>query len=282
MTAPQSPPCATNFVYPRRFISTVQARAMWAGPSRSWSACLKNRSRASTERRRQPQGVGGIFSASAGKIVGGSIDLVQGGNATVQTVVFTGSYTTPDPATGRFRIALQAGGKPAGLTVYIIDASRMFTLDNTSNDGEEAGNMRTRQQASYSATNMAGPFVLSMRGAEFNNSSMPSGYYADVFEGTDDGNGNLTINQSYRDDDGSYSAGNANAGPIALDFDLAHPGRATLALAGGTTYLYLFNTNSAIEMSVGDNGSLDSGRLEPQMAPQTPPAFTSAALASSS
>ena len=31
MIAPQSPPCATNFVYPRRFISTVQARAMWAG-----------------------------------------------------------------------------------------------------------------------------------------------------------------------------------------------------------------------------------------------------------
>ena len=32
MMAPQSPPCATNFVWPRRFISTVQARAMWAGP----------------------------------------------------------------------------------------------------------------------------------------------------------------------------------------------------------------------------------------------------------
>src|SRR5260370_32706380 len=31
MTAPQSPPCATNFVYPRRFMSTTQARAMWAG-----------------------------------------------------------------------------------------------------------------------------------------------------------------------------------------------------------------------------------------------------------
>ena len=31
-TAPQSPPCATNFVYPRRFISTTQARAMRSGP----------------------------------------------------------------------------------------------------------------------------------------------------------------------------------------------------------------------------------------------------------
>ena len=31
-SAPQSPPCATNFVYPRRFISTIQARAMRSGP----------------------------------------------------------------------------------------------------------------------------------------------------------------------------------------------------------------------------------------------------------
>jgi hypothetical protein len=43
--APQSPPCATNFLYPRRFISTTQARAMRAG---SWPACLKRRIPAST------------------------------------------------------------------------------------------------------------------------------------------------------------------------------------------------------------------------------------------
>jgi hypothetical protein len=29
--APQSPPCATNFLYPRRFMSTTQARAMRSG-----------------------------------------------------------------------------------------------------------------------------------------------------------------------------------------------------------------------------------------------------------
>jgi hypothetical protein len=31
ISAPQSPPCATNCLYPRRFISTTQARAMRAG-----------------------------------------------------------------------------------------------------------------------------------------------------------------------------------------------------------------------------------------------------------
>jgi hypothetical protein len=31
MSAPQSPPCATNFLYPKQFISTTQARAMRSG-----------------------------------------------------------------------------------------------------------------------------------------------------------------------------------------------------------------------------------------------------------
>jgi hypothetical protein len=30
--APKSPPCATNFAYPRRFISTTQAFAVRSGP----------------------------------------------------------------------------------------------------------------------------------------------------------------------------------------------------------------------------------------------------------
>ena len=32
ISPPQSPPCAVNFAYPRRFISTTQARAMRSGP----------------------------------------------------------------------------------------------------------------------------------------------------------------------------------------------------------------------------------------------------------
>lgn len=136
--------------------------------------------------------------------------------------------------------------------------------------------MRIQQPSSRSATALNGPFVLSMRGAEFNgNGDVPSGYYAQILQGVADGEGNLTINQSYKDDSGVYSADSSNGGPIALDFDSAHPGRATFQSAGGTTYLYLFGTGSAFEMSVGDNGSLDSGWLEPQ----TQTAFTDAALA---
>ena len=217
----------------------------------------------------------GIFSASGGNSASGNIDSALGGNATVQSSAFTATYTAPDPATGRFTMALKGAGNSTGFTVYIIDANRMFVLDNTSNDGEQAGNMRTQQQAPYSGASINGPFVLYMRGAEFNSGgSTPSGYYSHVFEGAGDGAGNMAINQSYADDTGVYSAGQSIGGPFALTFDSAHPGRVIFPSASGTTYLYLFNTGSAFEMSVGDNGSLDSGWLEPQ----TQTTFTSAAL----
>jgi hypothetical protein len=218
----------------------------------------------------------GLFSASGGKITGGNIDMARGGSATVQTDVFTATYTTPDPVSGRFTMDLSGAGNSTGFTVYIIDASRMFILDNTNDDGEQAGNMRTRQEASYSAASIDGPFVLYMRGAEFNSSgNTPSGFYADVFQGTGDGAGNMTIHQSYTDVAGVYSAGSSNGGPTALTFDTVHPGRATFTSATGTTYLYLFNNNSAFEMGVKDNGSVDSGWMEQQ----TQTTFTSAALA---
>jgi hypothetical protein len=219
---------------------------------------------------------GGVFSASSGNTASGNIDSALGGNATVQSSAFTATYTTPDPATGRFTMALKGAGSSTGFTVYIIDANRMFVLDKTSNDGEQAGNMRTQQQTSYSGASINGPFVLYMRGAEFNSSgSTPSGYYAHIFEGAGDGAGNMAINQSYTNDAGVYSADQSNGDPTSLSFDFAHPGRATLSSSSGTTYLYLFNTGSAFEMSVADNGSLDSGWLESQ----TQTTFTYAALA---
>jgi len=223
-----------------------------------------------------PKATVGRFSASGGQITGGNLDTSLGGSATVQTTAFTGSYTAPDPATGRFTIALKGAGTSTGYTVYIIDAGRMFILDNTSNDGEQAGNMRAQKQTSTTGATVNGPFVFYARGAEFNASGgAPSGFYANLFQGTGDGEGNITINQSYTNNAGAYTAGISNGGPTALTFDSSNPGRATFTSASGTTYLYLFNTNSAVEMNVGDNGSLDSGWLEPQ----TQTAFTGAALA---
>ena len=223
-----------------------------------------------------PKAAVGRFSASGGSITNGIIDTGKGGNATVESTPFTGTYTTPNSTTGRYTLTLSANGTSVPLIGYIIDANRSFLLQTMAGNGMMAGNMRKQQQTSYSGANIHGPFVLYSRGMEFNNSgSSPSGYYADVFQGTGDGAGNITINASYMDDSGSYTSGDQNGGPIALTFDPTYPGRATLTPGNGTTYLYLFNNNNALEMSGGGSGAVESGWTEPQIQPTSPP-FTNA------
>ncbi|MGA7832851.1 MAG: IPT/TIG domain-containing protein [Terracidiphilus sp.] len=218
----------------------------------------------------------GRFNATGGMGVSGSIDSGLGGGTAAQSSEFTANYTVPDPGTGRFTMLLKGSGVPAGFAVYIIDASRMFILDKSNNSGEQAGMMRVQKLAATSKAGLSGPIVLYLRGAEFNQgSTAPSGYYSGIFQGTADGAGNLTINQSYANNGGIYSAGNSTGGPTALTFNAANPGRVTFSSSSGTTYLYLFDSDSAFEMSVGGNGSLDSGWLEPQ----TQSVFTDAEVA---
>jgi hypothetical protein len=222
----------------------------------------------------------GRFSASGGVISDGVIDSALGGSGTVQTTAFTGSYTSPDAATGRFTIGLKGSSNPAGYTVYIIDASRMFILDNTNDSGEEAGNMRLQQPGSTTTASLDGSFVLYLRGAEFNSTGKTlSGFYSGLYQGGGDGLGNMTVNQSYTNDDAVYAAGKSIGGSTAFAFDPANPGRASFTSASGTTFLYMFNTTSGFEMSVMDNGSFDSGWLEPQTIAQGQTSFTSATLA---
>ncbi len=221
----------------------------------------------------------GQFTASNGAVTSGSLDTTLGGSATDQNYAFTGSYSAPDPVWGRFTLALGGAGASTGYTVYIIDANRMFILDNTSDDGEQAGNLRLQQTAATSTTAaLSGPFVLYERGAAFNsNSGIPTSFYANLLLGSGDGAGNLAIQQSYANSAGAYTAGGSVGGPTALVFDPANPGRASFSTASGTTYLYFYAANRAFEMSIGTNGSVDSGWLEAQS--QT--AFTNAALTGS-
>ena len=151
----------------------------------------------------------------------------------------------------------------------------MFVLDNTYGSGEQAGNLLAQQQTSTTAATVNGPFVLYLRGAQFSSGIAPTGFYSNLMQGSADGAGNMTIHQNYSDNNGVYSTSKSISGLSALAFDSAHPGRATFTSASGITYLYLFNSNSAVEMSVATNGSLDSGWLQPQ----SQSTFTNAALA---
>jgi len=221
----------------------------------------------------------GQFTASSGAIQSGYLDTTLGGSAADQPTAFTGTYTEPDPVWGRFTLSLNGAGASTGYTIYVIDANRMFILDNTNDDGEQAGNLRLQQPAAATAAALNGPFVLYNRGAQFNsNSGIPTSFYANLLLGSGDGAGNLTINQSYSNAAGVYQAGQFTGGPTPLAFDPNNPGRASFVTAAGTTYLYFYDANKAFEMTVGNNGSVDSGRLEAQSAAQLQNAFTGAAL----
>lgn len=214
----------------------------------------------------------GRLSASGGSYSNCYIDYADG-SAAVQSDTCAGTLTNPDPTTGRFTATFTpTKSTTRNWVVYIIDANRAFMLNTTAQSGTEAGELRKQQQSSYSNANLTGPFVLYGQGYDFSGGTV-SGYYAQVFQGTGSGAGSVTINESYKDDDGTYKTGNGN-GTVDVTFDSSNPGRATVATKSGTGYLYFFGTNLAVEMS---SGAAEWGWVEAQ----TESTFTDAAVAGS-
>ena len=222
----------------------------------------------------------GRFDASAGSITAGFDDGAKGGNTTMSSTSLTGgSYTTPSSTTGKYTLTLATVDGNITFAVYIVDAGRAFLIETVAGNGIREGHVFTQALSSFSNANLSGNSVVYLQGYEFANSGSPNtvtGTYSEVFESTGNGSGGFAINQSYMDDNGSYSAGNAN-GSTTATFDASNPGRVTINTGpSSTTLLYLTNTNSGIELSVGGGvNSLDSGFIENQ----TQTTFTDAALA---
>jgi len=247
--------------------------------SNSFVFGLNGEGKASAAPGAQMAGVG-QFSASGGNLSNGYIEIARAGGTTgVQPTSFTGTYATPDPTYGRFTLDLVPAGATAGTpsytyVAYLIDANRAFMLQTVANGGVMAGTVSKQQQTSYSAANLSGPFVVYMQGLDYSNGAV-SGYNSAVLQGSGDGAGHLTLNQSYQDDAGTYKAGNTT-GTVPLAFDSSHPGRFTLATGGSDNPIfYLFDTNSALMLDQSGGGGVQSGWVEPQ----TQTVFTNATLA---
>ena len=220
----------------------------------------------------------GRFSASGGSVTSGVADQVKDTQGTLQNTVFTGgSYTLPSSPSfatyGRYTLTFTASAGSVDYAVYVIDANRMFILGTDAGNGTSVGNMRTQQQATYSAANLNGNFVLYEQGYEISNGAL-SGTYSQVYQGAGNGAGSLTINESYLDDNGAFSSGSAN-GTIPVTFDATNPGRVTFAPGGGSAFLYIYDNNSAFIMTASGSGNADAGSLDAQ----TQTTFTDAALA---
>jgi hypothetical protein len=220
---------------------------------------------------------GGTGGTPGGGITSGMLDGMRVDQSGDSGGTFTGSYTRPSAA-GRFTLTYipTGGGGSKVFAAYIIDANRMFLLETAGDSGVQSGDMRTQLQTSNTAaTLLGGPFVLYAQSYRYSNGSV-SGYDSEVYQGTGNGSGGLTINQSYMDDNGTYSVGNANGGPIAITFDSSYPGRATFAPGSSdSAYLYFFDNGTAFELDLNGNGYLQTGWMEPQS--QT--TFTYAAVA---
>jgi hypothetical protein len=224
----------------------------------------------------------GRFVTSGGSITGGVIDEAKITNSSATESALTGgSYTVPDATNGRSTLTFTASGTNGGtgtFEIYVIDANRMFMI-LTSETKAQSADVRKQQQAKYSGTNLDGPLVL------YTQSYDGSGYDSEIMQGTGNGvvstgTGNLTINQSYKDESGTYKVGNDIGGPVHVTFDSTNPGRTTIS--GGnneSTFLYFFDNNSAFMMDFSTNNDayLETGWLEPQ----TQTTFTDTALAGS-
>jgi hypothetical protein len=237
----------------------------------------------------------GTGTSSSGTISNGYIEMAKGGNTTVEPTAFTGTYTSPDSTSGKMTFAINTGNGSVTMAVYGIDANRAFILDVSDGDGLLAGNVRFQHQTTYTGANLNGAFVLYQQGVEYNSSSSSSssssasGTSSMILQGTvatatastapsacTSGTTCITVNQSYKDDNGTYKVGDENGGPTSVTFDSTNPGRVTFTPKNGTAYLYLFNNNNAFEMDVDGKGGFDSGWVEPQ----TSTTFSVSSLAS--
>jgi hypothetical protein len=222
-------------------------------------------------------------SSSAETVTTGDIDQAKGIPVVLTNTTFTGTYTLPTSpsftTTGRYTAAFTASSGTENLAIYIIDSARMFMLETDSEKGVAVGHVRTQQQTSYSAANIDAPLVFYAQGLTYNGSSL-TGYYAWAAQGSGDGAGNMTINESYNDDSGAYVSGTEN-GTLPLTFDSSNPGRVTMNPGGGTdmVYMYLYNNNAAFEMNVNTKSSGTSNVDAGYMDAQTQTAFTNDSVA---
>ena len=181
-----------------------------------------------------PQTHVGRYTASNGQITAGYQDYVILPGTTKGNNTFTGSYTAPDPATGRYTESwdMSTSSTPTQSVEYIVSATQFYRLVTVANGGLLSGDVDAQTATSFTSSSLKGTIVSYGNGRAYSNGSV-SGLDSWVNQGTADGNGNLTINQSYTNANGTYASGSQNDQIIAITFDSTNPGRATFTPSGG-------------------------------------------------
>jgi hypothetical protein len=227
-----------------------------------------------------PQAHVGRFTASSGQITSGVSDGFILPTTTDDNYTFTGSYTVPDPTTGRFTETLNLSNSQTATedVGYIVNATQIYRLATVANGGLLNGGVNPQAGSSFTASSLKGSIVSYGSGRAFSNGSV-SGLDSWVDQGTADGNGNFSVNQSYANTNGAYTSGSTNGKPVAITFDSLNLGRATFTpVGGGLGYLYFTGNNNALELVFNTTSEyLETGYYNAQ----TQTTFTDAAVAGS-
>jgi hypothetical protein len=225
-----------------------------------------------------PQAHVGRFTASNGQITAGVSDGIILPTTTDDSYTFTGSYSTPDSTTGRYTVTLNPSNSSTTTegVGYIVNATLIYRLTTLANGGLVTGEDNSQNGSSFTDASLNGAIVSYGSGRAYSGGSISS-YDAWVDQGSADGSGNFTINQSYTNAGGSYTSGAENSQKVTVTFDQNNLGRATFTpVGGGLGYLY-FNGNNNANLLVYDStaGYLETGYFNAQ----TQTTFTDAAVA---
>jgi Putative Ig domain len=216
----------------------------------------------------------GAFQTNAsGTLTKGTIDIDDGGTVT-PAAFLTGSYSAPDPSTGRGTASLRVNsGQAQNFSYYLVSPSEMIQLSIDQVSGTSPLTLTSVLRGSTAGVNftnlaLKGASVLQTNGVNPNGGSPEAIGIAGLFngDGTIDGNGfgnaALLFDQNTG---GSLAQQQVAGGQYKVD---PKNGRVTLNGFGGTPpVLYLVGQNQAF--LVGTDGNATSGVLAPQTAGTT-------------
>ena len=198
-----------------------------------------------------PRATIGRLSMSGGSISSGNVDQING-NTFTSAITFTGTYGVPD-SNGRFTMALNTPGGTMTFISYVIDANRALLLSSIPHNTDElqSGQVRKQQQASYTATNMNGPFVLYEDAFSISSSNTVQGYRSMVLQGSCNTTGSCSAAISDTNDNGTYVHNDAVGAATAT---VETSGRVTLTPTSGSgLYIYLYDQASGFVLDPGDS-----------------------------
>jgi hypothetical protein len=202
----------------------------------------------------------GQFVGSGATMSSGTLDSLQDGTNFSQAIGFTGTPTTstsnPSPQ-GRVQVTLSTG---TPMIFWMVNPSRAFFLDDTSNTAAEDGTADLQTTTSFSAASLKGQFAIVMDGID----TTPEGL-ARIGTLQFDGTSRLTLVELVNSS--QSGSGATSPGALAGTYQVGGNGRVTGSVSngGGALDLVMYAVSgSKVYALQTDSGANTSGTVQLQ------------------